>query len=65
MSKRKKRKENKNKKYKKKHTGIAILVEETGDLYETRTQCAKALGVQVSSVSQCLSGKTHTCAGYH
>ena len=65
MSKRKKRKENKNKKYKNKLTGIAILVEETGDLYETRTQCAKALGVQVSSVSQCLSGKTHTCAGYH
>lgn len=51
--------------YKNKKAGVGILVVETGDLYETRTRCAEALGVGVSSVSQCLNGKTHTCAGYH
>lgn len=60
-----KKKRKKNKKYKNKLTGIGILVVETGDIYETRTQCADALGVHVSGVSQCLSGATHTCAGYH
>lgn len=44
---------------------VGIRIIETGMIFETRTQCANYLGVGVSSVSQCLSGKIHTCAGYH
>lgn len=51
--------------YKNKLHGVAILIEETGELFETRTKCAEHLGVSSSAVSLCVSGKTRLCAGYH
>lgn len=45
--------------------GTAIRIVETGEIFDTRTQCADYLGVNVSMVSQCLSGKAKTCRGYH
>lgn len=50
--------------YKGKNSGLLIHVIETDELFETRTQCAEALGVSVSAVSVALNyGKV--CAGYH
>ena len=51
--------------YKNKLHGVAILIEETGELFETRTKCAEHLGVSVAAVSMYLSGKTRACGGYH
>lgn len=50
-------------KYKK--YGTAIRIVETGEVFDTRTQCANHLGVNVSMISMCLSGRTKTCRGYH
>lgn len=47
------------------NSGIAIEIIETGELFDTRTQCAEALGVTVGMVSMCLSGKVKSCRGYH
>lgn len=38
-------------------TGILIQIVETGELFDTRTKCAEALGVTVGAVSMCLNGK--------
>ena len=51
--------------YKNRLYGIGIRIVETDEIFATRTQCAKHLGVTVGSVSQHLSGKTHLCGGYH
>ena len=45
--------------------GILIQIVETGELFDTRTKCAEALGATVGAVSMCLNGKIHTCGGYH
>ena len=45
--------------------GTAIRIVETGEIFDTRTQCAQHLGVNVSMISMCLSGKAKTCRGYH
>lgn len=50
--------------YKGKNAGLLIRVVETGEIFDTRTQCAEALGVSVSAVSVALNyGKS--CLGYH
>lgn len=51
--------------YKNRLYGIAIRIIETGEIFESRTQCAEYLGVTVGMVSMCLSGKVKTCRGYH
>ena len=38
---------------------------ETGEIFESATQCAKELGVSHSSVIRCAQGKISRCAGYH
>lgn len=50
----------KNKKY-----GVGVLVVETGDVYKTRRECARALNASPQLVSNCLTGYTETCKGYH
>lgn len=45
--------------------GTAIRIVETGEIFDTRTQCAEHLNVNVSMISMCLSGKVKTCRGYH
>lgn len=52
-----------NRKYK--QFGVGIRIIETGEIFETRTQCANHLGVTVGMVSMCLSGKVKNCKGYH
>lgn len=49
-----------NKKYK-----VGVLVVETGDIYNTRKDCARALNASPQLVSNCLTGYTETCKGYH
>lgn len=48
----------------KKH-GVAVRIVETGEVFDSRTLCAEHLGVSVSLVSMCLSGRLKTCKGYH
>lgn len=50
----------KNKKYK-----VGVRVVETGDVYKTRRECAKALNASPQLVSNCLTGRVDTCKGYH
>lgn len=45
--------------------GMGVLIVETGDIFETMTDCAEFLGVSVGAVSLCISGKTKKCAGHH
>lgn len=52
-------------KYKHQVNGIGIRIIETGEIFETRTECAEHLGVTVGMISMCLSGKVKTCLGYH
>ena len=47
------------------NAGVLIHVIETDELFETRTQCADALGVSVSMVSMALNGRVKSCKGYH
>lgn len=51
--------------YKNRLSGVAIKIVETGDMFDTRTKCAKFLGVSPSMVTMCLNGKVRTCKGYH
>lgn len=43
----------------------AVIVLETGDIYPSIGECAKALGVNLHSLSNHLNGRTKQCAGYH
>lgn len=45
--------------------GTAIRIVETGELFDTRTQCADHLGVTVGMVTMCISGAVKSCRGYH
>lgn len=51
--------------FKGKNVDVLIEIVETGERFETRTECAKKLGVSVSSVSNALNGFIKSCAGYH
>ena len=44
-------------------TGIQIV--ETGETFETASECAKHLKRSAAAVSSCLNGINSTCAGYH
>lgn len=52
-------------KFKNRINGVGIRIIETGEVFETRTKCAERLGVNVSMVSMCLSGRVKSCRGYH
>lgn len=52
-------------KYKNRLSGLCIRIIETGELFDTRQKCAKAIGISPSCVTNHLSGKTETCGGYH
>lgn len=51
--------------YKGVNNDILIHVVETGEVFETRTQCAESLGCTVGLVSMALSGRVRTCKGFH
>lgn len=48
-----------------KQYGTAVRIVETGEIFDTRTQCAEHLDVSVGMISMCLSGKAKSCRGYH
>ena len=51
--------------YKNKLNGIGIRIVETGEIFETRAQCANHLGVSPSMITMCLNGRVENCKGYH
>lgn len=42
-----------------------VLVEETGEVYESQIACAEALGVRTSFVNNVLRGRSNTVRGMH
>lgn len=42
-----------------------IRIVETGETFKTSTECAERLGVCRSAISQCITGRSSTCMGYH
>lgn len=42
-----------------------IRIVETGELFETATDCARYLGRSNAAIWQCLTGRSSTCGGYH
>lgn len=52
-------------KYKNKTNGLGIRIVETGDVFETRAQCAEFLGVTPGMITMCLNGSVKSCRGYH
>ena len=42
-----------------------IMIVETGAVYDSESECTKAIGGHVSNVCNCLAGRRHTCRGYH
>ena len=42
-----------------------VLIVETGEIFESVTECARRIGCDHSSISHCLAGRSRTCRGYH
>ena len=42
-----------------------IRIVETGEVFESLTECARQIGCAPSNISQCLAGRQLTCRGYH
>ena len=42
-----------------------IRIVETGEVFESQTECARRIGVTQPSIWQCLAGRRSTCRGYH
>ena len=45
--------------------GKPIRIVETGEVFESQTECARRIGCVQQNVSACLTGTTSTCRGYH
>ena len=43
----------------------SIRIVETGEIFESQTECARRICCVQQNVSACLAGKTSTCRGYH
>lgn len=44
---------------------IQIQIVETGEIYESEAECARAIGGFQNDIALCLSGRHHTHRGYH
>ena len=42
-----------------------IRIIETGETFESISECARRIGVTVAAISHCLNGRQATCRGYH
>ena len=42
-----------------------VRVIETGEEFRSIRECGRALGLDQTSITQCVLGKAHTCGGYH
>lgn len=49
----------------KKVKGHSIRIVETGDIYESEAECARAINGIQGNIALCLTGKRHTHRGYH
>ena len=47
------------------HKKRKVIILETGETFDSITECALYLGVDKSSVGFCVRGKSKTCCGYH
>lgn len=50
---------------KKRPETVKVRVVETGDIYESLTECSKAIHGDRNQIRRCLQGKERTCRGYH
>lgn len=46
-----------------KETPIRIV--ETGEIFKSQGECARAIGGSQANIYKCLKGERHTCKGYH
>lgn len=44
---------------------VPIRIVETGEVYESQSECARRIGVSQQAISYCLSGRQSTSRGYH
>lgn len=42
-----------------------IRIVETGEIFESLSECARRIGVSQPAISYCLAGRNRTCRGYH
>jgi hypothetical protein len=45
--------------------GERVQIVETGEVYESEAECARAIGGSQGNIAECLSGRRHTHRGYH
>ena len=45
--------------------GKAVRIIETGEIFSSRKECAQAIDVSRSAISECINGNQKTCRGYH
>lgn len=49
----------------KKNPGTPIRIVETGEIFESQADCARAIGGSQSNIASCLMGKRNTHKGFH
>lgn len=42
-----------------------VRIVETGEVFESLTECARRIGCTPQNISNCLAGRQSTCRGYH
>ena len=42
-----------------------VLIVETGEIFESVSECAQRIGCSEPHISNCLAGRRSTCRGYH
>ena len=45
--------------------GTRVCIVETGETFESLSECARRIGCEVGNISDCLVGRRSTCRGYH
>ena len=51
--------------HKGRHKGTPVRIVETGDVFESMSECARRIGVSQAAIWNCLAGKQSTCRGFH
>ena len=49
----------------KKVEGTPVRIVETDEVFESVSECARRIGCDHSTISNCLAGRQSTCRGYH
>ena len=47
------------------HKKKKVRIVETGEMFDSVTECGEALGVTRHAVGKCVNGQVNTCRGYH